>query len=111
MEAALRKGRELPDWYLDEPDIVPGYRFYLDAFFELSTTRNSSIDGIQPIPWHRIVDYANYARLDPDFVEHFVRVIRSLDATFLKWRSEERNKQDRLSSRPSGPRVRTRKNA
>lgn len=49
----------------------------------MDTCRSSGL-SIGPIPWTVIVQYAEYAKLDEDIIEAFVRIIRIMDDAFLK---------------------------
>jgi len=73
----------LPQWFLDEPHLYPGDVFYLKAFFDLSTCRQSGM-GLGPIPWHIIVQYAKFYQLEEDVTEAFIDVIREMDTAFLE---------------------------
>lgn len=84
VETAKKKGRPLPQWYLDEPDIDPINNFYLQAFYDLSTCRNIG-QILGPIPWNIIVQYAEYSGLEIDMTDLFIRVMRSLDLAYLEW--------------------------
>ena len=77
----------MPEWYLEEPQLLPGDQFYLSAFHELSTTRATGF-SIGPIPWDKIVDYAELAGLDEDLRVDFQQVIRVLDNAYLKWSAD-----------------------
>ena len=88
VEAAQKKGRPLPDWFAEQPDLQPGDDFWLSAFFELSTTRH---DG-GPIPWDKIMLYADRSGLDGDLAGTLQAVIRSMDSAFLKWTAEQRKR-------------------
>ena len=91
VEAAVIKGRKLPSWLEDEPQLLPGDDFYLRAFWELSTCRSSGF-GIGPIPWRDIVAYADYAGMDSELVDGFVMIIRRIDAAFMKWSEQEQER-------------------
>ncbi len=100
VESAKKKGRELPKWYLDEPEMDPVNNFYLQSFYDLSTCR--SIGQVMgPIPWNIIVQYAEYSGLELDITDLFIRVIRSLDLVYLNWCSEETKKLNKLN-KPKG---------
>lgn len=62
-----------------EPDIGP-FHYYVDAFRELSSCRNSSM-SIGPIPFTAIVEYFKLFGVG-DF-EEFLYFIRVMDNTFL----------------------------
>lgn len=109
MEAAERKGRPLPDWFLEEPELLPGDTFYLEAFWELSTCRSFS-GGVGPIPWTAVVDYGLRFGLDDDMLAPFVTVIRAMDAEYVQWNSAESKKAvEAAAPPPSGPVTRKRK--
>lgn len=91
MEAALRKGRQLPQWYLDEPPRHPVLDdFYLAAFWALSSMRNYDSG---PIPWDRIVIYGKHVGLDDSLTERLVVVIRAMDKDYLEWAAAEAKKR------------------
>jgi len=93
LEAGIRKGRELPDWFLDEPPIPPNANFFIRAFDDLSTCRDHGM-GYGPIPWDRIVQYGYHAGLDDDMVEVLIRVVRRMDNKFLDQKAKERKNKD-----------------
>ncbi|KFH18437.1 hypothetical protein ELZ19_06670 [Brucella abortus] len=82
---------------MNEPEIVPADEFYLRAFFELNTGRTQGFGAPGSIPWRDIVAYAEYAGLDEDVKPAFVSIIRALDAEYLKWMDEERERKRRLA--------------
>lgn len=88
IEASIRKGRSLPEWYLDEPEIIPADAFYLKAFYDLSTCRQAGM-GLGPIPWRDIKEYALFYKLDDDIIEAFVDIIMDMDRAYLEMKSEE----------------------
>ena len=90
MEAAVRKGRELPQWYLDEPPGGQLDSFYLRSFWDLSSTRRFDLG---PIPWDKIVEYGLHVGLDCDMIDAFVALIRAMDAGYLKWATAEADRQ------------------
>ncbi len=110
IEAAIAKGRDLPDWYLDEPEVLPGDQFYMQAFFELSTCRNYSAMGdMLPIPWTAIVHYGNLHGLKGLMLDHFCTCVRAMDNAYMDWRreSQEKAKRARTEDRMTGNRRRT----
>ena len=92
IDAALDKGRDLPDWFLEEPPLLPGDQFYLDAFWDLSTCRPVGMSE-GPIPWTSIVEYWRMSGLDDDTMELFVGVIRAMDAEYMIWRNDQAERQ------------------
>lgn len=93
VDAAIAKGRPLPDWYLDQPEIAPGDDFYLRAFNNLGTCRQIGM-SVGPIPWDRCIDYAERAGLEPDLIDAFVSVIRAMDAAYLDWLDKQPKRKD-----------------
>lgn len=92
IDTALAKGRDLPPWVHDEPELYRGDDFFLSAFFDLGTCRSLTEGGAGPIPWTAIVDYADRAGLVPDVAAGFVRVIRSMDSVYLEWFGKKQKK-------------------
>jgi hypothetical protein len=92
IKAAEAKGRPLPDWALNEPDEYAGDEFYINAFYELSTCRLVG-NETGPIPWDKIVLYASFHGLERDLIPLFIRVIIEMDASYLKWLSDKREKE------------------
>jgi hypothetical protein len=62
-----------------EPEIS-AFSYYIDCFWELSTTRNNGM-GVGPIPFTAIAEFAKIYNED---IEEFVYLMRRLDAVFLK---------------------------
>lgn len=89
IEAALVKGRPVPLWAHEEPPIYQGDDFFLTAFFDLSTCRYYSEGTPGHIPWTSIIQYADWAGLYPEVCAGFVRIIRAMDAVFLKWHAKK----------------------
>lgn len=83
------KGRELPQWYLDEPVLLPSDGFYLKAFGELNTCRGPTGFGISEIPWTAIVQYGHHVGLEDDMIDALVVVIRKMDEKFRSWHEEQ----------------------
>ena len=88
IDAAIEKGRPLPDWYLDEPPIIPSDSFYLDAFDSLSTTRQMGMSGPGPIPWNQVLAFATDVGFDEEMIVIFKDVIKSMDIAYLNWAAE-----------------------
>lgn len=73
-----------------EPEIT-GLEFFLDAFRELSTSRQSGF-SIGAIPFTAIVEYFSIYEIDGDFDE-FIYVIRRMDSVFLELNAEDMKKK------------------
>lgn len=81
VEAARKKKRKLPDWYLDEPPEPPGAGFFYDAFADLMTERR---DG-GAIPWSKAMAYADRKGLLPDVADVLWTVIKKMDSAERGW--------------------------
>jgi hypothetical protein len=84
VQAALEKKKELPDWYGPPPPIHPEEFWYVQAFYDLSTCRNTGM-SLGAIPWRDIVAYAQFHEIDDHLFPIFKAVITAMDATFLKF--------------------------
>lgn len=93
VEAAIRKGRPLPEWYDDEPLIDPVDIFYLKSFYDLSTCRSSGM-SIGQIPWTAMITYATHYGLAWDVTEAFIDIMREMDEAYIDDQTKE---QKRLS--------------
>jgi hypothetical protein len=84
VQAGLEKGRPAPDWYADEPAIHPEEEWYVQAFYDLSTCRNTGM-SLGAIPWRDIMLYAEFHEIDDQLFPIFKAVITAMDATFLRF--------------------------
>lgn len=98
VDAALRKGRELPDWYVQEPPLLPVSSFFLSAFFDLTTERQLGM-APGPIPWSSMLLYARQRDLDAEIFDAFAHVIRVMDTAYLGWLNEQAEKQRKQKTR------------
>lgn len=89
----------------DPPNLSPMQELYLEAFAQLATERQI---GMQegPIPWSKIVQYADRHGFDALDMTH---VLMKLDAAYLEYRSEESGNGNNNSSRPRNSHGRTRR--
>lgn len=71
------------------------FQFYVEAFRELSTCRQSGF-GSSPIPFTAIVEYSKIYEVD-DFHE-FLDIIRKMDAEYLKLDAQSQKKQSNGSN-------------
>ena len=99
IDAAIEKGRSLPEWYVNEPAIEASDVFYMKAFYDLNTCRSIGM-GLGQIPWNVTVEYADRYGLEWDLSEAFVDIIREMDEGFLEWKSSEQEKA-RIANAPS----------
>lgn len=56
----------------DKEPCVDGFEFYIEAYNELSTCRNSGL-GLTPIPFTAIVEYAKIYNIDDDDFHYIIR--------------------------------------
>lgn len=84
VEAAIAKGRPIPEWALDKPELDPVDMFYINAFYDLNTCRQSNGQALGPIPWSDIYQYSLFSGLDNENTRVFIRIIGVMDASFLK---------------------------
>lgn len=87
IESGIRKGRPLPDWYVDEPELIRGAEFFLKAFRHLNSCRSFGM-SLGPIPWSEILLYAKHNELDFEATNILVNVISSMDSAYLNWQKE-----------------------
>lgn len=95
IDAAMLKGRALPEWYLQEPYLLPGEEFYLTAFYRLSADRAASGLGIGCIPYTSRVLYAERAGFDGFMVEAFVDILGVIDGRYVSRQEERISKEQR----------------
>lgn len=98
VEAAIVKGRALPEWYLDEPQLQIGDHFYITAFSDLNSCRQVGM-GVGEIPWDKVIEYGRYKGLDDTMMEVFRIIMKEMDRAFLRWQDKERDKQRRANDR------------
>lgn len=101
VEAARKKKRPLPQWYLDEPPEPAAAGFFYEAFRDLATCR--AADG--PIPWRDAMAYADRKGLAPDVADALWTVIRSMDQAERRWQIENIKRghgDDGISDRSEG---------
>lgn len=94
VDAAIAKGRELPEWYLDAPELPPGAEIFFEHFYDLTTCRSFS-QGPGPIPWLAIAQYAEHWGYAGAARDVLFRVIRDMDNAYLEWSNKEVERQKR----------------
>lgn len=72
--------------------------FYLTAFIRLSTCRSVGM-GPGPIPYNRIVEYAEKEKLGPELAGYFEDVINYLDNDYLEKEAEKNSKRNNKQQR------------
>lgn len=72
----------------EKPTLQTGLDFYYDAFFHLSTTRQTGF-GVSMISWLHIQQYAMLSELDTMGTYFLHRVVERLDPIFVEHVSSE----------------------
>lgn len=90
VEAAIRKGRELPDWAKDVPDLEFPETFFLDSFWYLHTERNYEL---ATIPFSKIDEYGIKKGLDDVIRKCFIDIIMMTDIAFINYTTEDSKKK------------------
>jgi len=109
LRAGVLKGRELPPWFTDCPDLLPGEEFYLVSFWRLNTERQVSQGVLGRIPWSAAMDYAVKCGVAPDMLEAFWRIVSALDTAFLELQAGEYNKSMQSQKRELNRRSKSRR--
>ncbi len=78
------RGQPPPDWYHEQPALLPGDDFYIKAFTLLGSERQVGF-GAAPIPWSAMVRYAMYHDLPRPLHPHFVAVLQAMDMVYTTW--------------------------
>jgi hypothetical protein len=99
----MLKGRPLPTWFLEEPIIRPGEKFYLQAFWDLSSCRSIGM-SLGPIPWTAAWEYGKEAGLDEELLPAFWYFLRVMDSAYLDWQDQEAKKRREANTPKTGRR-------
>ncbi len=97
VEVGLRKGRDAPDWWLDEPQLGPLDVWVISAFWTLSSCRQVGM-GYGQIPWTAIHAFAKDRKLSFDNRLIFEHLIREMDSEYLAWHSNEQDKRRKAAA-------------
>jgi len=76
------------------PKFTPGVAFYYKAFVDLSTDRPSSMGGLMPIPWSSIDRYAIRHKIEGEYFDELVLMVRAADAEVLRIHNTKSEKND-----------------
>lgn len=93
VESAIKKGRDLPEWYLDRPELPdddPVVLWAYAAYADLATCRHPG----GPIPWTAFALYAQAQALSYDAANALWPVISHMDQVERAWRSKEGKPQN-----------------
>lgn len=92
IEQGLEKGRQPPDWFLEELALGPMEEIYIREFFNLSTERQIGM-AIGPIPISKIESRGKKLGLEPDVQMVFEYVQKAMDSAYLDHIRKEAEKK------------------
>jgi len=98
VEVLIERGQPPPSWYEEEPACPPGLEVYMGAFWELSTERAIGF-SVGQIPVSKIEEYGERRGYDPITLNIFKQMIRTMDAAYLTWLTNEREKKAKTKNR------------
>jgi len=90
--SGLKKGRDLPDWFLEQPQVLRGEEFYIQAFWDLTSERAIGQGMLGRIPWSKAIEYALRNDVEPDMLDAFWRIIYGMDSGYLEQQRDEYSK-------------------
>lgn len=89
----LARNQPVPDFIAEAPELLPGLKQYVDAFWELHTCRSVFGLGIVgPIPWTAVNEYAIRNGYEGEEFDDLLYHLRSLDEAYLDYVVKERAK-------------------
>src|SRR5688572_16692728 len=88
---AMRRGAPIPDRIANAPELQVGLQLYLQAFFDLDSERTHG-NGLAPIPWTAIKEYATAFELDEEQTDDLFYFVKRMDSEHLK-RLEAKSKK------------------
>lgn len=80
---AMLANEPLPESIANAPELNIGLELYLQAFFDLDSTRSGG-DALSPISWLSIKEYANVFDLDLEQTESLFIHIRQMDISHIE---------------------------
>ncbi|RKW55983.1 MAG: hypothetical protein D8B57_02400 [Prevotella sp.] len=83
----------LPESIANAPDLQIGLELYLEAFMDLTTTRQLGM-AAGPIPWNYIREWGVYNELNAEQMDSLFYHIRHMDEAYLEHMAKDakRNK-------------------
>ena len=87
---AVRMGAAIPDRIANQPVLNCGLELYLNAFFDLDTTRSHGL-GLTPISWLSIKEYATSFDFNVELTEDLFFFIRAMDKSHLDRMAAKQN--------------------
>jgi len=88
VEEGLVKGREPPDWYLDQPELLRGDELFMRAYWVLDSERPSGF-GLCRIPWSKTIAYGERIGLERDVCDMLWTVVSAMDFGYLGFMSKK----------------------
>lgn len=79
---AMQAGEAIPDGILNAPELILGLEMYLQAFFDLDSTRSAG-EQLAPISWLSIKEYARTFDFDEEQTESLFVHVRAMDVSHL----------------------------
>lgn len=79
---AMLAGEPMPDSIRNAPELILGLEMYLQAFFDLDSTRSNG-ESLSPISWMNIKEYATVFDLDEEQTESLFIHVRGMDISHL----------------------------
>ena len=103
MAACQKSGQPVPQAILNKPILEEGLDFYLKAYFTLDSERTHA-EGARPIPWSKMVLYAETYGFAEDLLEDFVHLLTALDnANMARINADiERRNREAIAKSKSG---------
>lgn len=81
----------------DEPELMEGVAVYLEAFYDLNTTRVNGM-GVNAISWLNVRAYAEYKQFD-EYQSYFLhKVVKALDPIFLEYANDPKKHKNRANT-------------
>lgn len=75
---AMRCGDPVPDFILNAPELQPELNLFIDAYADLATERQIGF-GFAPIPWSKVVQYAEVYGYSNEQRERLLYHVRAID--------------------------------
>lgn len=100
VDAAISKGRDLPDWYLDEPEAPAIAPIVFKAFRILSSCRAYELG---PIPWTAVYKYGFTSGLSSDNIGILFELISAVDSAYIAYLREELDRQQKRQQAQAAP--------
>jgi hypothetical protein len=79
----------LPDRIQNAPELVLGLELYYGAFMDLTSCRGTGYGTEGPIPWDKVVQWAEKYGLDEEQEDDLVYHIPQMDEVYLKFKAKK----------------------